>query len=684
MTEKADYDFGVDISAGRDETISAIACALKEEWDLASHTDDKNRDEQIYKAQKPSFYRAVFKAIPEHVEWTVTEISPGKSRVSMKYKLPIQYHLAMYIIMFIAYSVIMLPSLEFANFIEGSIKLVIFLFAANFFLNKFHLLWHRYKNVSELVVNGAAKKLNTKAEIDMAMKVSGQNWTVLLIPVLITLLFLGFNIASLPGVDFQNIAHTLQSIQGHLVALGYWSELAIIGVTLILLTMSMLCVGILCANNKYVAHLLSPCVPALILTFILFAAGTIIPIYQEFLVLTGLAHADQVYEQAILTRIISLPIVGDCMLLAFLMGCTNYFASPSDTEISRHRRLILSAYKKRTDQKAVLWRKKDVNVGNLLVGFWFCCLSIICWHMVIHNVSIVRALIDPAYGHILVGGAQDLAEILWGTERGFASTFWSRLPVILAVLPFGVFVLLHAHFWLFRSRRRRFTAIGGEIGAKVSQISQKIGVVNIICVLEEKPKLVTPHAEVYGILGKKRIVLSQRDLSFFKVYPQYFNVIIAHEVGHLKKHCQRIWLNNVLSRLALLPVGFLGMTMDSIKMEEEADDIARKYYEENIVRAKVSNTGVDGLKLKESISDPIDQAAKALEAYKVGSIIEWSIPRAAALYDPTPSNESDEEKRNMLERIKDNLRNLYAFYFELDTYHYLHRDAKLRRQIALE
>ena len=192
-----------------------------------------------------------------------------------------------------------------------------------------------------------------------------------------------------------------------------------------------------------------------------------------------------------------------------------------------------------------------------------------------------------------------------------------------------------------------------------------MGVKEIACVLDTSSGSISPRADVCGFIPKNLIVFSKNSLRFFRDNKKSQIPIIAHEVVHLKRHCQKMRYLRILSRITLLGNGFFSILLNSAKIEKEADDGAQTYIEEN------ENCSTDLLP-SAIVKIDLNNRDGKLDIY--GKLLP-------AAFSSNVNNNYDEFwdiKKSFFSKIGRLLKFIYKYYFEIDAYDYIHPNAVWR------
>lgn len=734
------HDYIAEVSAGRDETIAAISSTLYQEWDLATQPESPDSSKYVSRTQKPSFHRTILKAIPAHIEWEIATTDSHTSEVRMNFRLPLRLHLSMYVVILIYFVAFNFVAIHVRSSISdhtvswivpwSAVCLIDVFFLAVFLKTVFQLLL-KFRASAERLICRVAKRASVQSKSVshlLEAKVTFPHrlfidWKLCFF--LLVLIYLQFRTgvfgeATNPGV------HELFSSSGLMVL----APVVILSILVAMCSILIACLG------SFLGKQLLPSGANLFLVLGLFFCLIAIPASQEAVLQGGLLRMgrgdvilsehgprfvkfnleydswrnswsrNRAAETAKYTVFGMYVVPLFCLIGAACMwsGSFRTYSRDANSRVSKYEKFMVESHKHRPEpDSGLLSRTASIAIG-LLAWLLFLGLAAICWSGVFLNLSLLCAVIDPSLfsrylsdGAVVVKGAQTLVEEflqggrvemvssilgLPGSSLETASAVLGKLIVIPVLFPFGVFVLLHAHCWIDQWRRRSSLCLGGELAAKVQCIAKSRNIEKVFCVLDEDHREVSPYAEVRGLIPRKRIVFGPETLRFFAKYPEYVEPVIAHEVGHIERHCHRIRRLNIISRVGLVGAGFLAMTLDSIKIEREADEIARDYLV-SAMKDKADDVVREDLR-EEKAADLIGQAACAMVIWRYkesGYSKKSKAPRAAAFDSekPSHSDETHDRNRSVLQSVKDSFEAAFHFYFELELYHYLHQDARLRR-----
>lgn len=314
------------------------------------------------------------------------------------------------------------------------------------------------------------------------------------------------------------------------------------------------------------------------------------------------------------------------------------------------------------------------RTAKFIIILCFLVFSAFSWAGVLINLSLINALVWPSFsllplshGETISIGMQLMASAILAKPLEHGSVHALRLFLITpALLPFCIFVFLHFRaFGISLLRRRSFKPIIGNISAKIEDIAVKLGIQQVSCVLDNNSNIFSPQALVTGWHPRNLVVFSKQSLAFLENYPKFTEAILAHEIAHLEHYCRKIWKLQLLSQIALLGKGYLTVLFDSVAIEDHADSVARRY-------------------LRENGKDPnlIQQAAVMLEVeeYLDRADSRFGTQIGARFSATNASNRNDVSLVNdsLFRKILKGLRVAYYLYFQIELYDYIQREAKYR------
>lgn len=718
MSKTLDYDYIAEVSAGHDETVRAVSYAFCQEWNMATRPESPRSLKYISNARESSFYKTIFKAIPAQIEWEVTRTDSSASQVRMCIKLPAKYCLNLYIIPFAFMMLIYYLTWAADEYLYSTLSTTIVkstLLAMTlppliFFGKKVGCLFERYRGeldtlVSQLNVECKSLEGSVKTSYKVLLSWFFMSIGPVLVFVILILRLVYSSYYTKTEFDPSIVSPMTRPVLGGMIFISFLT----------------LTIALAAERGRYPARMLAPLIVHFTLVTGLLFLLAVAPLSMECIIQIGFAQMD--YTGAFATfdgpRIIHVELgrwwtpledkeisqyqrriatgIGLVPLMAWFVGVTllsfnaEEFSSGAGTSDSKHQRIMRCIYKSKSRLESGLMPQRMSSVCRVSVWLFFLCLAVLCWCAVLLNISVACALIDPGLlscclsdGAILVRGMQFLAsDLLSVNPQDEALAFLiGKLVLAPILLPFAIFVLLHIHYWIRQYRRNRsLVCLEGELATKAEYVAKAMKVKDVSCFLDEEHKEVSPYAQVRGLIAQKRIVFGPETLSFFAKYPKYVEPVIAHEVAHLQKHCRRIRRLRILSRLGLSGVALLGLTLDPISIEDEADDSARDDY--LVKKMKGEADDIDINCLTEKAADLIGNAAFAIGLWRCPKEykMKFSSSRNAAFAQMAvpPSNKSCKRQTSVFQRIRRNLRAAYEVYFELDAYHYIHREVRLRR-----
>jgi len=725
------YDFVAEASAGRDRTATEISESLRKEWDLTTEPEPPDSAIYVSMTRKPSFRRAILEAIPAHIEWEVATTAAQISEVRMNFKLPLRLHTIMCVIMlafFLTFHFVAIFVEERSSSssimwnLMSLVMWLMYILCVIFFIKVFASLRIKYQSVTDFLVSSTAKRLSARYKYK----------------------------SSYIGGSSKGIAHELVKDLGPVIILviiiltqvtliirrspsryiEFSSTGALLSISAILLLFLALCISWACLRGHLLGKVLLPSATNTLIIACLFLILVAPILVQEGIIraslvrlgysnlvkefngialwrlnsertLTPLSHAEAIDRaKTMATLLCFLPVyIAVFGILGFTasIGIFRKFVPYATGIESEYQQSMVETSKSPLFTKANPSLDRILTLSSFLVWIQFFLMSGICWFGVILNMSVVSALtcknLHSDYFVISVmireGVPVILGSFLQGSNLSHLRQLLRILIVVPAFLPCAVFVLMHIRFWIRQCRSNHsLVHLGDAITNRVEKIAAEMGVAKVSCLLDLGHKAASPYAAIRGVIPHSRIVFGKETLRFLDRYPHFFEAVIAHEIGHLQRHCHRIRRLTIISRLGLVGVGLLAMTLDSLKIEDEADSIAHDYLVK-AMKEKADDPGSEQLREKKA-ADLIGQAAYAMNVWrypKESDYLKKLRSHHAAAYVPNRTSHSDKTHNkygSALQKVKDSFNAAHYFYFELELYHYLHRNVRLRRSRLLE
>ncbi|MBN2590803.1 MAG: hypothetical protein JXA96_13145 [Sedimentisphaerales bacterium] len=350
----------------------------------------------------------------------------------------------------------------------------------------------------------------------------------------------------------------------------------------------------------------------------------------------------------------------------FIAGALGYITF---THISGFMQKDIQENTKKTIFKVAQINSKKISTGDIgevpktlkimciSIFLYLLLLIIYAWGI---DLSMVLSVLWPTDSSIFnIREMLDLFAYTWvGTSTGFCSIIVTILFIIpmlapLFIMLFSVMVFLYIH----NKKKRRFYVKDENLISKVDEIANDMGVKDVICVLDPDSNSISPRAEISGFRPKNMILFSKQSLEFLSQHQNYQIPIIAHEVAHLNKHCHKIRFLRILSRICLIGPSFFSIFINSMKIENEADEEAAKYLE---------SKGIDINSLMGAICT-IDyfinppQIQLSFHHRITAFSFEKGYMKMGSFHQP----------KSRLSRIAYALRYIICFYFEADPYDFI-------------
>jgi len=711
-SRKVDYDYAVDVCERHDVVTEAISDAFNRKWDLVSQPCPSSSGKFISTADRPTLGKAILKGSPANVEWQVNAVGPRRTLIFMKFALPPKLRLSIYLIVLLfygAYFVVgrFIPSWRNVDTSQGTATPGSMVFLASVAAGSFTILlaWYLlnllqvYVRASKNLVSDVASQL--RCEYKAVQREPGQSqlrqWIDWRTPAIAIGLFLLVGTANKPT-------------QGR----GIWIPstpqawlLSICIVSALLLGLAILWAAM---KGSYFARMALPVVAANLMLVSVVSIGLLgIPWAQEYAVQKGLiylGHRDVLSQiegprlvnvdradkylppshalpDSTVRAVTRFAVLGMYVLPSFFCAAAFFMLFISARVWIEYGRERASDYQRTQADLYRQYGRAEPAAFGLRTSSWvvkyavcglFLVTALICWLGVLTSLSLIFALLRLesrlvllSDGECLVTGATILARNLLNhsCSEEVAATCGS-IMVAPTVLPLVIFLAAHVWFWCrSRSRLRSLALFDGDLEADIHRIGVELGVYGVSCFVDKRLAGLSPYADIRGVVPKKMIVMSRRAGTFLADNREYLEAVVAHEIGHLKYDCRKLRRLRIISRLGLTGVGFLGVTLDPIAMEDRADDFAKKY-----------------LRNKKLSEDLIAEAAAAIEAQNhLDEAWLGSNPARAAFLSRSDSGVTGEplQTKSLVTRIRTAVAAAYSVYFEMELYHYLHREAKHRR-----
>ncbi|MFC1677837.1 hypothetical protein ACFL3G_12355, partial [Planctomycetota bacterium] len=361
-----------------------------------------------------------------------------------------------------------------------------------------------------------------------------------------------------------------------------------------------------------------------------------------------------------------------CVFLLFSRVLDNFIQGP----VSIHCKALEEVFNKdiRTKKDKSYISLQLPLIVKIAIGTIFFILSVTCWGLVLINFSMINTLIAPGFQIINFSSSETIAttaktlaqSLLRNTEIPWLICLLSIILLLPSIVPSFLFVYLNFRA-LFNSLKESCITIPCDniVVKKTKLIASRMGVSKVKCLLNSQSNIISPYAEIRGWPPRNKIVFTHHSLKFLEDHSAEAEAIIAHEIAHLKYDCKTIWRLGILSRIGLVGSGFVSVLYDSIAMEDRADNASRKYLREN--------------GLNENL---LTEAAFMLETQNYINTMPNKPQPYAVTFESryTNKNTMNLQKQSPLsKKIVWALHIIYDFYFKLEFYEYLHREAKYRR-----
>jgi len=319
----------------------------------------------------------------------------------------------------------------------------------------------------------------------------------------------------------------------------------------------------------------------------------------------------------------------------------------------------------------------------------FLALSLVMWLAIYQNISILIAFLLPkrpsmhfGWGRTIYAGIELLGNPL-SPVREIPTQYLSIFLVGPLLATFGFFVILNAAALAHSQMRWRYLVpLNNEIADMTQKIARIMGVGKVRCMVDTRSSRPSPSARVIGWRPRCTVIFTAGSLRFFADHPQYMEVVIAHELGHLERDSKKIWIYSILSRLALVGTAFLSVTVDSVAMEDDADNFACRYLCRKAASTFPADAPDETTARNKEIVNVLRNAVDAMETAELlhEESERLGLPFASSAKSDVRTRAHDNATRAKacLKVVFTSLVAAYRVYFLTDMYEYLHRESHHR------
>ena len=261
-------------------------------------------------------------------------------------------------------------------------------------------------------------------------------------------------------------------------------------------------------------------------------------------------------------------------------------------------------------------------------------------------------ILNFKYSRIFINNIQISLQNLFNLENQQIDSL-CRLILFLYVLPFVLFLIMVIYKMLLDN----FRTYSVHKNSLVSACDRVLNVVNSI---SSFANIKAPHLSDYNLhFGAKSLYI---DFPYFKDFilinestlkelnDNEINVLLAHEIGHIKQHTRFKRLLQVVSKLTFTGASYLLLFIDSYRIEFEADRFAKRWMKQKNIPDEVFFVLLDKIqRLKKEII-----LSKESETGDFGFSDSYIDRAAKSQYSqPIP----------FLQRIKDNFKAFIYLFF---------------------
>jgi hypothetical protein len=744
---KEKTDFMADINMPCDEFVNALQNTLNCNYQYTSTSLEKSSYTYLSHSTKHadySLYHSIIQAVPTQISWRAEQITSGKTHLTAKFGLSKSIKLRLLLI--IAYTNVIFCIANLVLFKNSSVVqnrvFAIHSILSLSFLIVLGTLSARYTQFLRTVIkNSIAGESGIKWHVNIA---SNPKFRSLVTPDL-------YWFAALLYIGILVIYYSKGIINTKIVSIFAPNLITTVIVLVISLPLLLL------FTNRYLSGIIhsSKFMPiclnfflAIIFIFFLYVPPTLTKAIMESFVEHVNSAAieesinvpDQYYADAKKTLVSS--YVQQFITKYFLLHTISYLVCFSllyrvGYQLSGFLGGARSTHQKQLEQliddnkgssSALLWTAK-VSVLGL-----FIFLSFILWKNIVIYISIVNLYVTPDHWLIQTSDAKAIMdatnEITQMAVKNFANSetedsmrFKLLLPVI---IPPTVFLCFHIRSSL-RKASKKYVPLKGDhmIVMEAKRIASRIGQSPVFCLIDRTSNRTEIRAEFGGWFPQNRIIFTHRSVKFLEDNVELIEVIIAHEMAHLKYDCKKFWLTERLSRIGLVGSAFLSVIHDSAAIERRAHNTALAYAKGSGAAEKLIDKAIYLMGL-EKYNDSLDREAQKpysssikAKLKKLGDsllrVFHFSITRTNWLLRRIPKYSSHIEPKlpshllkemqkdaryfvfevvpkglyvisNTIKNKTHNFHLILKFYFELDWYDYIHgnRNAPIRGKIHEE
>jgi len=228
--------------------------------------------------------------------------------------------------------------------------------------------------------------------------------------------------------------------------------------------------------------------------------------------------------------------------------------------------------------------------------FWaICTLAMICGVMA--EISIVKAIVSAEVG-VIRGIVSTkfgfIKTIAFSPSANLSLIYYSIIMVVLwtlfavTILPTFIIPALVTRKYLQEIRER--AELIRELTADERQLLDPL--IKRLCHYAKTrvPKVLIlkgMHVDAYISIWQE-LVVTEGTLRLFS--EKELEVLLAHEIWHLKKHSKRVAILSVLSEWSFFGYGWLAITQNSYEMEFGADQCAFEWCRQNHISLEVLDT----------------------------------------------------------------------------------------------
>jgi hypothetical protein len=303
-------------------------------------------------------------------------------------------------------------------------------------------------------------------------------------------------------------------------------------------------------------------------------------------------------------------------------------------------------------------------------------VSSLCWAGMFYSYCVLAALILPQNEWLTTQFGKTTVELYFIAALAWKGSFeinsWTyilrTLLLLPMIFPFLLFIFACSAAYIVSNMMfRQRSEIGAELALRIKRIARDMELNNVKCVVVSKTGNVC-KADIRGIIPRNYIFFSEPVVRFLERKPRYIEPVIAHEMAHLKLHCRRLRWLRILSRLSLLGSGAMGIFINSVKIEDQADRLAVIYLKKKKLNPMLLGEAI------ESLRNEFRNKPDHTTIYS--NVLSIDLPSES---EPESQNKTA-NKKSLIFRFWNFVKLIFEVYFLVDCYDYIHLPISIRQR----